>query len=222
MRENLEEMWADVWSQHVSATETKSGINADDWRVGGRRTKALPDGETLAHWQSEGLSQVEDYLAWFANTGWSIATMPDGRPGIEWDAIVEFGGTPVKLIIDCIYSNGDDLIIVDYKTGRMSPTGQQQLALYASAVERIHGVRPKWGSFYMTRTAALADLTDLTPWSMEFFDYQFASMNAFLDTGFYPANIDKHCESMCSVKDYCHATNGPLSSGYNPLRKEDR
>lgn len=221
MRETLEERWADVWAKAVAEVEQKTGVLADDWRVGGRRTKALPDGETLDHWQSEGLAQVEQYLKWFANTGWSIATMPDGRPGIEWDAEVFFGGTPVRFVIDCVYTNGEDLIVVDYKTGSSTPTGVQQLALYASAVERIHGVRPKWGGFYMSRQGSLADLTDLTHWSCEFFDYQFAAMNAGISTGYYPANIDKHCMSLCSVKDYCHAMQGPLSHKYQLLTREE-
>jgi len=212
--DEIVERWAATWAKEVQHVQNSSGVPTEEWRIGGRRTKALPDGETLDHWQSEGLKQVEAYLTWFANTGWSIATMPDGRPGIEWDAQVIFGGTPVRLVIDCVYSNGDDLIVVDYKTGSMTPVGVQQLALYASAIERIHGVRPKWGGFYMSRKGELADLVDLTHWSGDFFDYQFAAMNANIATGYYPANIDKHCESLCSVKDYCHATKGPKSSDY--------
>jgi hypothetical protein len=219
----LAERWAAAFLTTVKEVEQRSGVDAADWRVGGRRTKANPDGETLEFWQSEGLRQVEAYLSWLADTGWSIAEMPDGRPGIEWDAEVSFGGTPIRAVVDCVYTNGSDLIVVDYKTGSRTPSGVTQLGLYASVVERAHGVRPQFGGFYMTRNAALDDLTDLTPWGMDFFDYSFGAMNAQLATGYFAPNVSDHC-SWCGVRDYCYAVNGSKSSDY-PIqitgRKED-
>ena len=215
----LAERWAAAFLTTVQDVEQRSGVTADQWRVGGRRTKANPDGETLEYWQSEGLRQVEEYLSWLADTGWRIATMPDGRPGVEWDAEVNFGGTPIRAVVDCIYTNGSDLIVVDYKTGSRTPSGVTQLGLYASVVERAHGVRPQYGGFYMTRAARLDDLVDLTPWGMDFFDYSFGAMNAQLATGFFAPNVSDHC-SWCNVRDYCYAVNGPKSDQY-PLQIQE-
>lgn len=213
MLENLTEQWAQVWADTVAQVESRTQVPASEWRVAGRRTKALPDGETLDHWQGEGLRQVEAYINWLSDTGWSIATLPDGKPGIEWDAEVTFGGTPVRLVIDCVYTNGSDLIVCDYKTGQRVPYGQEQLALYASALERAYGVRPKWGAFYMTRKAELSDLIDLTPWGTDYFDFMFTAMNEQMASGLYPPTVGDHC-SYCSFSAYCPATNGPKSSEF--------
>jgi hypothetical protein len=210
---DLAERWSQIMSDLVEKTERYSGIAAGDWRAAGRRSKANPDGEDLAFWKSEGLRQVEEYIAWYRKSGWQIATMPDGKPGIEWEAEVSFGGRPVKLIVDAIYQAGTSLVVVDYKTGSRTPFGMLQIGLYASAIERVCGVRPKWGAFYMTRKASLSDLVDLSPWSMDFFDYEFAALNTFIDSGFFPANPGEHC-SFCGFTEYCVAVNGAKSSEY--------
>jgi hypothetical protein len=219
---DLTEHWATVWSRVVAQGEERHGTPVDTWRTGGRKTKANPEGETLAWWQAEGLRQVEDYVAWMKGHDWKIATMPDGKPGIEWEAEVSFGGTPIKLIVDGIYEDSHgDWIIVDYKTGSRTPSGVMQLGLYASAIERALGRRPKWGSYYMTRKASLDDLVDLTNWSMDFYDMQFGAMNAYMATGFFPAAVGDHC-GYCSYKDYCVAVNGPKALQYpmvNPLKE---
>ena len=184
---SLTELWADVWRDALVEAEAKHELPLDQWRTAGRRTKANPDGETLDWWQGDGLQQIEKYKEWLETCGWQIATMPDGKPGIEWEAQVTFGGSPIRLIVDGIYSNGQDWIVVDY----------------------------------MTRKAALDDLTDLTPWGIDFFDQQFAAMNAYMGTGFFPANVGDHC-SYCSYRDYCIAVNGSKSAKYpmnNPMKE---
>jgi hypothetical protein len=213
MIDNIEETWVNIFAKHIEGTTERSGVPATQWRSGGRRTKANPDGESLDFWRGEGLRQIDEYLAWFKKSGWSIATMPDGKPGIEWEAEVPFGGRPVRLIVDAIYQVGASLVVVDYKTGSRNPYGMIQAGLYASAIERVYGIRPKWGAFYMTRKAELSDLVDLSPWSMEFFDYEFAALNAFIETGFFPPNVGDHC-SYCGVADACLAVNGRNASKY--------
>lgn len=213
----IEEQWIEIFTNTIVKVEERSGVPHDQWRIGGRTTKANPDGENVAFWQQEGLRQVEAYIEWLDRCGWSIATMPDGRPGIEWDAQVSFGGTPVQFVIDCVYSNGSDLIVVDYKTGNRTPAGVTQLGLYASAVEKVSGVRPKWGAFYMTRKGMIDDLTDLTPWGIDFYEYAFSAMNQQLQLGMFAPNVSDHC-GYCSYRDYCIAVNGPKSAGY-PLVK---
>jgi hypothetical protein len=220
--DNLTEQWAEVWAETIARAEDRTSVPASEWRVAGRRTKANPDGETLDFWQSEGLRQVESYVEWFSNTGWSIATLPDGKPGIEWQSEVSFGGAPVRLVVDCVYTNGEDLIVCDYKTGQRVPYGQEQLALYASAIERAYGVRPKWGAFYMSRKGELSDLVDLSPWGIDYFDFMFTSMNEAMALGHFPPSVGDHC-SYCSFSAFCPAVDGTKSAEY-PLRivKEDK
>lgn len=201
---NLTEKWLEVFNDAVKETEERSSIPSSEWKVAGRKTAARPDGEDLPFWQNDGLKQVESYYKWYASSGWKIATMPDGRPGIEWAADVTFGGTPVRMVVDAIYQVGEDLVIVDYKTGSRTPFGAIQAGLYASGIERMYGIRPKWGAFFMTRKGELDELLDLSPLSMEYFDYVFGAMNHSTMNGWFPPSVGESCR-MCSFTAQCPA-----------------
>lgn len=220
---NLTEKWLEVFNDAVKETEERSNIPSSEWKTAGRKTAARPDGEDLSFWQSDGLKQVEAYQKWYDSSGWKIATMPDGRPGIEWAADVSFGGTPVRMIVDAIYQVGEDLVIVDYKTGSRTPFGAVQAGLYASGIERSYGIRPKWGSFFMTRKGELDELLDLSPLSMEYFDYVFGAMNHSTMNGWFPPSVGDSCR-MCSFTAQCPAFGGtdfPLQIPNKGKEKEE-
>lgn len=208
-------MWAETWADTVRYTEERTGVPADQWRVGGRGKS-----EDLAWWQNAGLKQVEQYIEWYRKSGWKIATLPDGKPGIEWEAEVHFGGAPVRLVVDAVYDNGSDLIVVDYKTGSKTPFGVLQLSLYASAIERAYGVRPQWGAFYMTRKGILDELVDLSHWGMDYFDYVFEAMNKQMELGYYPPSVGDHCR-YCSFSPHCIAVKGEKSADF-PLHTQQK
>ena len=204
---DLTSKWLEVFNDAVLETEQKTGIPSTEWKTAGRNTTLRPDGEDLPFWQSDGLKQVEAYYNWYEQSGWEIATMPDGRPGIEWAADVHFGGTPVRMVVDAIYKVGEDLVIVDYKTGSRTPFGAIQAGLYASGIERSYGIRPKWGAFFMTRKGELDELIDLSHLSMEYFDYVFGAMNASVWEGWFPPSVGDSCR-MCSFTAQCPAMGG--------------
>ena len=201
---SLTEKWLEVFNDAVLDVEQKTGIPSLEWKTAGRKTALRPDGEDLPFWQSEGLKQVEAYQKWYDSSGWKIATMPDGRPGIEWSADVLFGGTPVRFIVDAIYQVGEDLVIVDYKTGSRTPFGAIQAGLYAAGIEKATGKRPKWGAFFMTRQGTLDDLIDLSHLTIEYFDYVFGAMNHSVLNGWFPPSVGDSCR-MCSFVDKCPA-----------------
>lgn len=211
--ERLTEIWADTFLNCVTELEQRTNVPAESWKTAGRKTNAHPQGEDLEFMRNEGLKQVTEYNQWLGQSGWQIATMPDDRPGIEWDGIVDFGGMPVKFIVDLVFKSGNSLVVTDFKTGRHTPFGCEQLALYASAIEKLHGIRPKFGAFYMTRKAALGDLIDLDRWGIDYFDYQFKAVNEHISSGYYPANVGQHC-GWCSFADYCAAVGGSSSEVY--------
>ena len=201
---DLTQKWLEVFNDAVKETEDKTGIPSTEWKTAGRKTTLRPDGEDLSFWQSDGLKQVEAYQKWYAQSGWQIATMPDGRPGIEWSADVHFGGTPVRFIVDAIYQVGEDLVIVDYKTGSRTPFGMIQAGLYAAGIEKAYGIRPKWGAFFMTRQGSLDDLIDLSHLTVEYFDYVFGAMNHSVLQGWFPPSVGDSCR-MCSFQSQCPA-----------------
>ncbi len=215
--DDLASEWQEIWTQQLVNLERRSGVPVDDWKVGGRTSRDKPNGEDAAWWQGEGLRQAEAYVQWLEEQKWTLATMPDGRPGIEWDAIAWFGGRPVKAIIDAVFTDGDGLIVIDYKTGRKRQQ-PPQLGLYASIIEKTQGVRPKWGGYYMSREGKVTDLFDLAPWSIDFYDYSFRAMNDSLDAGSFVPNVSDHC-TWCGVREYCVAQSGRKSSEYPLFQK---
>lgn len=219
--ENLAAEWSAVFDEAVATDEQKSGIPSDAWRISKKtKTKANPDGENLAWWKDNGLKQVEAYIEWMKRSGWKIATLPDGKPAIEWGATVNFGGIPIVLYIDAVYESGDEWIIVDYKSGASTPIGFEQLGLYASALERAYGKRPKFGAFYSTRKAAIDELRPLEEWGMDYFDYLFAGMAKQQETGFYLPNVGMAC-NMCGVKAQCVAWGSDASKNF-PFHNDNK
>lgn len=204
MTDGISTKWLEVFNAEVKRVQEESGKPPEEWKAAGRVTVANPNGEDVQFWQHDGLRQIKEYVKWIEQSGWQIATMPDGRPGIEWSADVHFGGTPVRFIIDAIYQVGEDLVIVDYKTGARTPFGMIQMGLYASGIEKIYGIRPKWGAFYMTRKGTLSDLHALSHLSIDYFEYVFETMNTNIQLGYYPPSVGDSCRT-CSFVDKCPA-----------------
>jgi hypothetical protein len=213
-RAERQSAWVETFGLELQRTVDKTGVAAKDFRVGGRASRANPNREDVGFWIREGFEQTERYIEWLAKNDWVIATLPDGRPGIEWDGEIELGGQVVRFIIDAVYITGaGELVVVDYKSGTYTPDGVEQLGLYATGLEVIFGKewRPKWGAFYMTRKADLAGLTSLDTFGIDYFGYQFQAMQAMLDTGFFPPTVDRHC-GYCSFAEFCPGVNGARAS----------
>jgi len=213
----LSEMWSGEFRSELAKAETDSGYPVSEFKVGGRKTKALPDGEDVDFWMNEGLRQIEDYVKWYEESGWRVATMPDDRPGIEWGVETQFGGVPIKMFVDGIFQDErDQHWIVDFKTGKNTPHSALQLALYRAGIKRATGMEIDRGAYYMTRKGEIGDRIDLSHWDEDFFDGWFSTTHAQMSLGLFAPNVDMHC-GWCSVKDYCQAANGFLSDKY-PLQ----
>lgn len=217
-RDLRQDAYSNIFGRLLWETAERTDTAPADFRVGGRASKKWPDRENVEWWLTEGFEQTEKYLDWMATHDWVFATMPDGRPGIEWDAEVVLPNyaLPIRLIIDAVYQNAaGELIVVDYKSGTHTPSSPEQLGLYATALEVIYGPewRPRWGSYFMTRKAELVGLKDLSPWGMEYFGFQFNSMDSTIAAGYFAPSVDDHC-SWCSFAEYCPAVAGDKSSQF--------
>jgi len=217
----LSEMWSTEFRAELERAEADSGYPVSEFKVGGRKTKALPDGEDVDFWLGEGLKQIESYVNWYRESGWSVATMPDGRPGIEWSVEVGFGDINIKMFIDAIFTdvNGNHWI-VDFKTGKNTPHSALQLALYRAGIKRTTGLEINMGAWYMTRKGELSDAIDLSHWDEDFFDGWFSTVNAQIALGLFAPNVDMHC-GWCGVRDYCQAVVGDKSSEYPLMMKKE-
>jgi putative RecB family exonuclease len=113
-----------------------------------RRTPAALPGLLKATWVGEGYQNGEQERAAFRRAlGWIETYLAEADPadepvGVERTVAAR---TPVLALsgrVDRIDRRGDELVIVDYKTGRSQPTGDdargsRALALYAYAAQRV-------------------------------------------------------------------------------------
>jgi len=161
-------------------------------------------------WLVEGPAMVQAYIDWRKLTKWGIAVMPDGQLGVEVRVQVELGGRPVLGYIDRVFLDRQGrIIIVDLKTGK-EPTSKLQLGTYAVALLREYGLQADRGALWMGATGELTDLKDMTAYTEEYVDHQFAMAAKGIEAGVFLPNPGNFCGS-CGVKDYCRAMGGRLA-----------
>ena len=110
-------------------------------RVSGTATKANPNKEDVNFWLETGPRWVQGYIDWRnANPDWKIWTAPDGNRAIELGLIPEFAGVPVKMVIDRVFEVNGELVIVDLKTSKTTPTNPLQLGFYKVGLQKQFGI----------------------------------------------------------------------------------
>ena len=215
---DLADLWRQEWDKEYQSTLNETRMPEDQWRTAGRATKEKPNGEDLDWWQTDGLRQLEGYVKWLdQNPTWRVLAFPNGDLAAEWGATVTLGNVPVKFFIDAIYvdTSTGELIIVDYKTGSRKPESSMQLGLYATLVEKVHGIRPQLGGYFMTRKGELAAPDILDRWTEAFFKRFFADVQFGINENLYLPSVSSMC-SGCSVNRYCAAYGGDLAAGIDP------
>lgn len=217
MNLDLPRIWGESWSAALLETQGSTAHPESEWRSAGRKTKEWPGGQDLDYWERTGIDQVSAYTTWMdeqIRAGWRIATVGD-QPAIEFEIRAKFGGVEVLGFADCMYET-PDLLLVDYKTGAKVPNTFFQLCLYAQAIERQYGVRPKLGAYFMTREGKLSAPESLDRYSDDYFDRVFSQLDQVRTSGgpFLP-NIGRDC-STCDVAHACYARSGPNAHLYDP------
>lgn len=132
-----------------------------------RRTKKIgktsgPNGKDKEWWLHWGPTYVQGYRDWRIGTDWSIATLPNGMPGVEvpLDDVL-MGGRPAKGFIDRIFVNSEGkLAICDLKFGN-KPDNEKQLLNYGTMLDRIWGLRADYGFFYHAPSFGTLETWDL-------------------------------------------------------------
>lgn len=211
-----DKIWEESFLQTIAETEEKSGTNPVDWRVGGRATKANPDKENKAWWDENGRKMFYDFINAWSASGFEIWVSPEGVPGIEIGFNNTFGEVPVKAFADAIVVRGDDIAVVDFKTGSYTPDSAMQLGVYACLMEKQFGIRPSKGYYYSARKAEFIEATGLDRWTIPVLTELFIKFDFAVRNEIFLPNIGMSC-STCGVAEYCYAVGGQLSEIYDPL-----
>jgi putative RecB family exonuclease len=169
-------------------------------RVSGTATKANPNKEDVNFWLETGPRWVQGYIDWRnANPDWKIWTAPDGNRAIELGLIPEFAGVPVKMVIDRVFEVNGELVIVDLKTSKTTPTNPLQLGFYKVGLQKQFGIDIKWGSYWMARKFGISPMVDLSIYTEEKLEY-------FVDkarkSGIFLPNTN-NCQYRCGLTAHC-------------------
>lgn len=178
-------------------------------------------------WREHGPDMCRTFADWYqSQPGIRIWTAPDGRPAIELDLTVAFGQVPVKMAPDLVLAAGSALVVLDLKSGSAESNKPRQLGLYACGVELAYGIRPRYGTFFMTKGVPRKNSEErayfLPPidlggpeYSVGYFTREFATFNRAVDAGIFLANPDKKCQT-CGVSGACAAFGGEQAAVFDP------
>ena len=190
-------LWSTAWDL------CKGDVDLTNARVGGRATKANPNKEDQAFWQSAGPRWVEGYIAWRkTNPDWKIWTAPDGNPGIELALTPVVADVPVKMIIDRVFEVNGELVIVDLKTSQNTPTSSLQLGFYKLGLEQTFGIEVKWGTYYMSRGSNISEMVDLSEYTYDKMEYLITQFDNARKNAIFLPNTNS-CQYMCGLTEYC-------------------
>ena len=188
----------------------------EDYSVTGK-ARAPYGKRTLAYWEDNGHTLVDNWVEWRKATRWEIWE-PDGEPAIELgiDFILP-GDIKVKTFIDRVFvlPTGEPAI-VDLKTGR-TPETPEQLGLYATAIESRYGVRINWGYWWDAHKGTHIGPYDLSRYTPTFFSLLYKEVAAGINAGCFPPRPANNCKDWCSTARYCAAVGGPDAAGVDPL-----
>jgi putative RecB family exonuclease len=192
----------------------KAADNGMEWRAGGRATKAYPNKEDAAWWLEAGPKMIDFWVQFRQDSGFTMYQLPDGGEAIETELNKEVGGVPIKAFLDrLMVAPTGELIIVDIKTGSKPPAGLTQLGIYAILVEKIFGVRPTLGSYFMARTGELTQPENLDRYTESRLGSWAKGFELAMENKIFIPSVGFMCGT-CSVNSACYAVGGKDSHLY--------
>ncbi|WP_367135763.1 PD-(D/E)XK nuclease family protein [Saccharothrix sp. HUAS TT1] len=177
-----------------------------------------PNKKDYDWWLVYGPLYVEKWLAWKEASDWKIAILPDGNVGIEVMINDPMADDAFLGFIDRVYvTPAGQVVIVDLKTGSV-PMSSLQLGSYSVGLWRKYGLFAEWGAYWMASDGELTPLKDLTAYSDEYIDEQYAMAWRGIRNGVFLPNVTSLCNG-CGVRDYCRAVGG-LRANELPVRDD--
>lgn len=200
-------------------------------RAGGKPTKDRPFGEDATWWKQNAPAYIQSWITWRqANPGLHILQMEDGSPAIELkvsaqiqvdeDESVELRGYIDRVFID---ENTRKLLIVDLKTGKMTPDALQ-LAFYRRALKATYGLDAQHGAYWMARDGKLSSIENLEGFTDEVVDYWVTTTFAGVRNEIFLPNVSRLCGT-CGVRKHCYVFNpdarfSPINTHMTEASKE--
>lgn len=217
---DFDSLWTEGFIEEIEKRADATDTPPEDWRVGGRASKAWPNKEDHTWWMTNGPDMLRKWQAWWDQAkadGFTLWTTPSGVPAVELPVSVVLGGTMLKGYIDAVLVDPDgDLVCVDWKTGR-EPTYPGQLGFYKVAIEKtFKGVEVSYGAYYLARKGDLSHVYDLAIYDEHMVGDWLKKATAIQKQGLFIPNPSSLCGA-CGVRPYCRVmSNDPEKSASVP------
>lgn len=175
----------------------------------------IPDGpmrasrnEDLEWWKKNAVTMVENWTRWVTESPYQII-------GSEVEVTGEVNGVEIVGAIDCVLEHelSDMRMIVDYKTGRTTPTTNFQLGIYKVLLGETMG-DISYGAFFKPRTyrprgkpvqyGSLVGPFSLDGWTTEVVEQWTQGLLLAKQHGVFPPNPSALC-NYCDVREHCYA-----------------
>ena len=188
--------------------------NGKEFRAGGRASKAYPNKEDAQWWLDNGPKMVDFWVQFREDSGWKLYELPTGNPAVETELNYEIQGVEVKGFLDrLMVSPEGELVVVDIKTSSKPPATNTQLGIYAILVEKILGVRPTKGAYFLARTGELTPPVPLDMYTENRFGSWLNKFKLAVENDIFIPAPGFMCGT-CSVNTACYAVNGKDSHLY--------
>lgn len=145
-----------------------------------------------------GLEQVATYIGYYQRYPEKVPwRSPDGL-AIELAFDVEFGGIPVRGLIDKVEAEEPE----DLKTGK-KPGSDFQLATYAGALNVLYDLPFKTGRYWMAQQGKPTIDYDLTGWSIQRLADVYGAADEIIKAENFEPKPDPDTCRFCSVRNSC-------------------
>lgn len=210
------QVFLDEFQAAIQIEEAESGYPVSEWFGSGRSTPQ----KDVEDWLTRGPECLQSFIDWFEQSQAKVWITPDGIPAIELELMAYFGDIPVHIRPDFVLQLGSALVVVDGKTSARVPATLRQLGLYASGIELVYGIRPKYGAHFMFRGTGPKGcppekLTyfqrpvplDGYQYSVPYLTKQIQMFNRARSQGIFIANPGEECRR-CGVAQACPEAGG--------------
>jgi putative RecB family exonuclease len=195
----------------------KLADNGMPFRAGGRKTTAYPNKEDATWWLDNGPKMLDFWVQFREVGGYTLYELADGAKAIETELNTEVGGVNIKGFLDRLMVSPDgELTVIDIKTSSKPPVTYTQLGTYAILVEKIMGIRPTKGAYWMARTGELTEPVELDHYTENRLATHVKGFKIAVDNNIFIPQPGFMCGT-CSVNHACYAVNGKNSHLYPEL-----